>query len=258
MLLVCVSSITILLYSSTHTVIIIISIVCERLYLSYYHYCHIIVIKSIFYASSATSTTQIVIRYYSFAATPVVRKNIHCGWVSEAYTETRWSKTRRRRNKLKYCLLVRWRTIRYRKKEGTRKTDKSTAEAVRNIKQKLYRQEMLTVVVVLCFSGLKWRYDNGGGVFSVRGITEYTQTPELCEFWALLFSPFYSPSTSLDRSLPLLLLRSLDTGKNFSAKLAPPAKRRSVKSQVKQALVVEGRKENLGEEKAAVANSIKL
>lgn len=123
MLLVCVSSITILLYSSTHTVIIIISIVYERLYLSYYHYCHIIVIKSIFYASSATSTTQIVIRYYSFAATPVVRKNIHCGWVSEAYTETRWSKTRRRRNKLKYCLLVRWRTIRYKKrKEPERQT----------------------------------------------------------------------------------------------------------------------------------------
>jgi len=120
--------------------------------------------------------------------------------------KTRWSKTRRRRNKLKYCLLVRWRTIRYRKKEGTRKTDKSTAEAARNVKQKLYRQEMLTVVVVLCFFGLKWRYDNGGGgVFSVLGIMEYTQTPELWEFtcelyfFSLLF-PFHFPRSFIASS----------------------------------------------------------
>ncbi len=61
-------------------------------------------------------------------------------------------------------------------------------------------------------------------------------------FFSLLF-PFLFPRSFIASSpAPLSGYE-----KNFSAaKLAPPAKRRSVKSQVKQALVVEGRKENFG------------
>jgi len=73
-----------------------------------------------------------------------------------------------------------------------------------------------------------------------------------------IFSPFYSPSTSLDRSLPLLLLRSLDTEKKLLSSSTTTTTSQAEKRQVSSQASFWWWKENLGGEKAGAANSIKL